>query len=176
VIYLKNISRFFIVPAYKTGFSIILTVNHIVINYGDVVMNYKKISLRIIIVLFFAFFFNSILNVITTPKVIGADIPIDTNGSSENRGVPAFDYIIGDDNWPHYRVFYWVKASATHFAPYADKGVNTDVSEHGPAAKWSVVSTSKIINDERLVFIYVPKTFVFLFGKDFYNVIHLSYY
>jgi len=139
-------------------------------------MNYKKISLRIIIVSILAFLFNSILNVITFPKVIGVGITIDNHISNENRGSPRFDYIIGKDNWPHYRVFYWVKASATHFTPYADKGVNTDVSEHGPVAKWSVVVTSKVINDEKLVFIYVPKTFVFLFGKDFYNVIHLSYY
>ncbi len=139
-------------------------------------MNYKKVSLRIIIVSLLVFLFNSFINVINIPKVAKADVSIDNYILNENRGVPRFDYIIGNDNWPHYRVFYWVPINASHFTPYADKGVNTDVSEHGPAQKWSVVVTPRVINDEKLVFIYVPKTFVFLFGKDFYKVIHLSYY
>lgn len=139
-------------------------------------MSYKKVSLRIIIVSLLIFFFNSFINVINIPKVAKADVSIDSHIPNENRGVPRFDYIIGNDNWPHYRVFYWVPINSTRFAPYADKGVNTNVSQHGPVQKWTVVVTPKVVNGEKLVFIYVPKTFVFLFGKDFYNVIHLSYY
>jgi hypothetical protein len=68
-----------------------------------------------------------------------------------------------------------VPKNATTFTPYADSGVNTDVSSHGAAEKWSVVLTDQIKGDEKLVFIYVPKTFVFLYGKVFEDVIHLSY-
>lgn len=28
--------------------------------------------------------------------------------------------------------------------PYANKGINTDVSEHGPVDKWGVVATNEI--------------------------------
>ncbi|MBC2581959.1 hypothetical protein [Clostridium sp. DJ247] len=93
----------------------------------------------------------------------------------EKRGVPTYDKIMGNDGWPHYRVFFWTPKTATHFVPYADAGVRTDVSSHGPVEKWSVVETQTIKDDEKLVFVFVPKTFVFLYGKGFEKVIHLSY-
>ena len=94
---------------------------------------------------------------------------------NEKRGNPTYDYIIGTDNWAHYRVFFWVPRNATNFIPYADPGIVTDVSEHGPAQKWSVVTTGKVNKDEKLVFIYVPKTFIFFQGNGFEKVIHLKY-
>ena len=91
----------------------------------------------------------------------------------EKRGTPIYDYIIGTDELPHYRVFFWVPKNAVNLLPYADKGINTDVSHHGPVEKWSVVVTDKIRKNEELVFIYVPKTFVFLYGEGFEKVIHI---
>lgn len=95
--------------------------------------------------------------------------------SGEKRGNPTYDYIMGSDGWPHYRVFFWVPKNATKLTPYADKGIDTNVSDHGPAEKWSVEDAKKENGDEKLVFIYVPKTFIFLFGKGFEKVIHLRY-
>ena len=94
---------------------------------------------------------------------------------SEKRGSPTYDYIIGTDGLPHYRVFFWIPKNGDNLLPYADKGINTNVSHHGPVAKWNVVITNKVNENEKLVFIYVPKTFVFLYGKGFEKVIHLNY-
>ena len=94
---------------------------------------------------------------------------------SEKRGTPTYDYIIGSDKLPHFRVFFWIPKDAKHLTPYADAGIITDVSEHGPIEKWSVVTTDKINKDEKLVFIYVPKTFIFFHASSFEKVIHLKY-
>ena len=139
-------------------------------------MNYKKTSLLIVMFSLITLLFNNFLPATNIPKVIATDITPVKHISNENRGIPHYDYIIGKDNWPHYRVFFWVPKNATHFTPYADSGVNTDVSEHGDASKWSVVVTNEIKDDGKLVFIYVPKTFVFMYGKGFEDVIHLNYY
>ncbi|GFZ33952.1 hypothetical protein CSC2_44780 [Clostridium zeae] len=93
----------------------------------------------------------------------------------EKRGDPSYDYIIGKDHLPHFRVFFWVPKDAKKYIPYADKGVKTDVSEHGSIEKWSVIETNKINADDKLVLIYVPKTFVLLQSKGFQNKIHLHY-
>jgi len=145
-------------------------------NYGDVTMKSKKFALLTVIFCLITLLFNSFLPGTKTPKVIATDITMDREISKEKRGVPPYDYIIGKDNWPHYRVFFWVPKNATVFTPYADSGVNTDVSTHGAAEKWSVVVTKQIKGEEKLVFIYVPKTFVFLYGEGFEDVIHLNYY
>lgn len=97
------------------------------------------------------------------------------NNTDEKRASPAYDTIIGKDGLPHYRVLFWVPKEAKMFTPYSDEGVNTNVSTHGPVEKWSVQET-KITNDkEKLVFIFVPKTFVYLYGSEFDKVIHLKY-
>jgi hypothetical protein len=119
---------------------------------------------------------NSFRPVTNKTKVIATGITMDEDKSNEERGIPPYDYVIGKDNLPHYRVFFWVPKTVTHFTPYADSGVNTDVSSHGSAEKWSVVVTNEINADGKLVFIYVPKTFVFLYGSGFEDVIHLRYY
>jgi len=139
-------------------------------------MKYKKITLLIVMISLIVLLFNSFLPLTTIPNVIATNITIDKDTSNEKRGLPHYDYIIGKDNWPHYRVFFWVPKNATHFTPYADSGVNTNVSEHGSVEKWSTVVTNEIKGDIKLVFIYVPKTFVFLYGKGFEDVIHLKYY
>lgn len=139
-------------------------------------MDYKKKAFLIIILSLIVFIFSSFLREAIMPKAITTDISVGKEILVEKRGTPNYDYIIGKDNWPHYRVFFWVPKNATVFTPYADSGVNTDVSSHGAAEKWSVVVTNEIKGDEKLVFIYIPKTFVFLYGKGFEDVIHLSYY
>ena len=63
----------------------------------------------------------------------------------EKRGTPTYNYNIGSDELPHYRVFFWIPKTATNLLLYADKNVNTDISQHGPVEKWSVVLTYKII-------------------------------
>ncbi|GKU27243.1 hypothetical protein CFOLD11_40700 [Clostridium folliculivorans] len=93
---------------------------------------------------------------------------------TEKRGDPSYDYVIGSDYLPHFRVFFWVPKDANKYIPYADKGVKTDVSEHGSVEKWSVIEATKTNGDYKLVYIYVPKTFVILQGKGFQNKIHLE--
>ena len=97
------------------------------------------------------------------------------NNLNEKRAYPEYDTIMKEDGMPHYRVLFWVPKEATKFVPYADSGVNTDVSSHGSVEKWSVEET-KITNErEKLVFIFVPKTFVYVYGDGFEKVIHLKY-
>ena len=99
----------------------------------------------------------------------------DNDYINEKRASPAYDKVVGEDGVFHYRVLFWVPKEAVKFIPYADEGVETDVSEHGPVQKWYVGDT-KIANEkEKLVFILVPKTFVYLYGNNFENVIHLKY-
>jgi len=93
----------------------------------------------------------------------------------EERGSPSYDKITGSDGWPHYRVFFWVPETATSFTPYADAGVNTNVSFHGAVEKWSVAETKTTANNKKLVSVFVPKTFVYLYGDGFEKVIHLNY-
>ena len=93
----------------------------------------------------------------------------------EKRGTPTYDYITGTDRLFHYRVFFWVPKGPSKLTPYADIGVITNVSNHGPVEKWSVVDTGKINKDEKLVFVYVPKTFIFFHGNGFEKLIHLKY-
>jgi len=144
-------------------------------------MYYKKNSLRMVMLPLITLLFISFMPLVLVPLV---NKPKDTSSimttaksiPTEKRGTPHYDYIIGKDKWPHFRVFFWVPTIVTHFEPYADRGVNTDVSEHGPAAKWSVVTTNQTKGNEKLVFIYVPKTFAILYGNGFQEVIHLKYY
>ena len=95
--------------------------------------------------------------------------------TEEKRGTPSYDYILGSDGLPHFRVFFWIPKDATNLVPYATKGINTNVSRHGPVEKWNIVATDKVKDNSKLVFIYVPKTFVILYGKGFQKVIHLKY-
>jgi len=102
------------------------------------------------------------------------DVP-NINYPVEKKSSPSYDTITGKDGWPHYRVFFWVPKTATKFVPYSDSNVKTDVSFHGPVEKWSVIETKTTHAHEKLVFIFVPKTFVYLYGNNFEKVIHLKY-
>lgn len=93
----------------------------------------------------------------------------------EKRGNPTYDAEFDKFGIPHFRVFFWIPKDATKLTPYADPGVNTKVWTHGSVEKWSVVKTNTFNNNEQLVFIYVPKTFVLFYGKGFEKVIHLDY-
>ena len=96
------------------------------------------------------------------------------NSSSEKRASPPYDIVMSNDGMFHFRVLFWVPKNAAKFMPYADDGIVTDVSSHGPVEKWSVKETQRTDGDEKLVFIFVPKTFVFLYGSGFEKVIHLK--
>ena len=94
---------------------------------------------------------------------------------SEKRGTPNYAWVKGSDNLPHMRIYFWVSKTSYYYLPYADKGVKTYITGHGPVKKWLVKETGEYTETEKLVYIYVPKTFVFLHGKDFYKLIHLHY-
>ena len=143
-------------------------------------MNYKKISLKMVILplillICMSFIPLTLIPIVNKTQDTKSVMAIAKSVPNEKRGSPHYDYIIGQDHLPHFRVFFWVPKNKTHFEPYADSGVITDVSEHGPVTNWSVVTTKQIKNNDKLVFIYVPKTFVILYGKGFQDVIHLKY-
>ncbi|SCN21508.1 hypothetical protein N3C_0284 [Clostridium sp. N3C] len=93
----------------------------------------------------------------------------------EKRAFPPYDAVFDKYRIPHFRVFFWVPKSAKELTPYADPGINTKVLNHGSVENWSVVKTNTYKDNEQLVFIYVPKSFVIFYGKGFENVIHLNY-
>lgn len=73
------------------------------------------------------------------------------------------------------RVYFLVPIDAKNFVPSTDKGVKTYVIGHGPIEQWGVGYTGQNTETEKLVFVYVPKTFVFLNGRSFYKLVHLQY-
>jgi hypothetical protein len=151
-------------------------------------MNYKKyflifmVTLLLLLVLRYNVLYKSGLSqemLISTAanntSAITSNNTVQEDTVLEKRGAPTYDYTIGRDRLPHYRVFFWIPSNAVSLVPYADKGINTDVSHHGPVEEWNVVITGKVNDNEKLVFIYIPKTFVFLYGRGFEKVIHLKY-
>ncbi|GIM30248.1 hypothetical protein CPJCM30710_29140 [Clostridium polyendosporum] len=138
-------------------------------------MKHKKNVVFIIIILLLIALYYCVLTIANTPNSVVTNKTLNENNPIEKRGNPTYDYIIGKYGLPHYRVFFWVPKNSTKYIPYADNGINTNVSNHGSVEKWTVVETKEITENEKLVFIYVPKTFVFLHGKDFEKVIHLYY-
>ncbi len=146
------------------------------------IRKYKHFFINIFFLLIEVFICAGIMiisvSLLKEPEKSSAAAPVNKKAviyPDEKRGNPTYDKIIGSDGWPHYRVFFWVPKMASKYTPYADEGINTDVSSHGPAEKWAVVETKIVNGDEKLVFIFVPKTFVYLYGKGFEKVIHLRY-
>lgn len=136
----------------------------------------RKILINFTITLITVLSIFSIMNLKLVKYVTAAATLEDSNKSEAvKRGTPPFDYIIGSDGLPHYRVLFWVPLNAKNYRPFAAEGVITNVSHHGPVENWTVVETKTRSGDEKLVFIYVPKTFVFLSGSNFYKVIYLSW-
>jgi hypothetical protein len=140
-------------------------------------MKYKFKILYFIVILLATFIIANILTL--SDGVMGITNKVSAKAISNSeikRGDPPYDYLIGKDKLPHFRVFFWVPLSAAEYLPYADKDINTDVSHHGPIEKWSVLETGIKNDNEKLVCIVVPKTFVLLHGKNFYKVIYLSWH
>lgn len=134
--------------------------------------NNRFMSLLFFIPIIFSFPWFKDYNIISSSNAINE---ISKSYPNEKRALPAYDKVIGKDGLYHFRVLFWVPNESTKLIPYADEGVVTDVSSHGPVEKWSVKETNQINGDEKLVFILVPKTFVFLYGEGFEKVIHIKY-
>ena len=93
----------------------------------------------------------------------------------ETRGNPPYSWMIGKDHLPHMKVFFWVPIKSSILIPYSNKGVKTFVIGHGAINRWHVVNTGNVKDSLMLVYIFVPKTFVFTHGVNFYKLIHLYY-
>lgn len=93
----------------------------------------------------------------------------------ETRGNPVHGWMIGNDHLPHMKVFFWVPINSSSYIPYANRGVRTFVIGHGDIDKWAVIPTGEVRGSEKLMYILVPKTFVFTHGFDFYKLVHLYY-
>ncbi|PJI07809.1 MULTISPECIES: hypothetical protein [Clostridium] len=93
----------------------------------------------------------------------------------EKRGTPVHSWMIGADHLPHMKVFFWVPKNSTTFIPYANKGVKTNVIGHGPINQWTVIQTGEVSGQDKLIFMFVPKTFVFTHGPNFYKLTHIYY-
>lgn len=76
---------------------------------------------------------------------------------------------------PHIRVFFWVPLNAMHYEAFVPNGVKSYILGHGPAEQWSVAGTGQINQDEKLVYVTVPKTFMIVYGLHFYKLVHLHY-
>lgn len=88
------------------------------------------------------------------------------SNSAEKRATLSYDKIIGRDGLYHYRVLFWVPKEVRKFIPYADAGVITDVSSHGPIEKWSVEETNITNSNEKLVFILFLKLLFIYMERD----------
>ena len=140
------------------------------------IKKYKKQSILMLVFLSIdVFFYLPLLKQSTTISTVPPIHQTSISYPNEKRGYPAYDTITGDDQQPHYRLFFWIPKTATNFVPYANTGVKTDGSSHGPVEKWLTVETKTTNSNEKLVFIFIPKTFVYLYGNGFENVIHLKY-
>lgn len=93
----------------------------------------------------------------------------------EKRDTPPYTWAMGDDMIPHIKLFFWVPVDSKNYTTFADKGIKTFVLGHGSVDKWGVSETGETSKNEKLVYVYVPKTFMLLYGKDFYSLIHLYY-
>jgi hypothetical protein len=99
----------------------------------------------------------------------------DLSDNNEKRGTPIYAWVKGSDNLPHMKIYFWIPKTSCYYLPYADKGIKTYVTGHGPVKRWGVKETGEYTKTEKLICIYIPKTFVILYGKDFYKLIHLYY-
>lgn len=135
----------------------------------------KKLISIISILLILTFNLASPLALNNSVKAINLKSTLSKQEISEKRGTPPYDYIIGKDHLPHFRVFFWIPINASYYKPAAAKGVHTNVSHHGPVENWTVAETGIKNVTEKLVYIFVPKTFVFLHGKNFYKSVYLKY-
>ena len=99
----------------------------------------------------------------------------DLAANNEKRGTPIYAWVKDSDNLPHMKIYFWIPKTSSYYLPYADKGIKTYVVGHGPVEKWGVKDSGEYTKTEKLIYIYVPKTFVILYGQHFYKLIHLYY-
>jgi hypothetical protein len=46
---------------------------------------------------------------------------------------------------------------------------------HGTISQWPVKETGETTKTEKLVYFYVPKTFILIYGRNFYRLVGLAY-
>ncbi|WBW98671.1 hypothetical protein [Oceanirhabdus sp. W0125-5] len=86
-----------------------------------------------------------------------------------------FDYIIGSDRLPHFRVLFWVPKESVNITPYTPYNIKTNVSDHGPIEEWIVADSDTYVNDMKLIYVFVPKRFILLCGFDFWEYVYIRY-
>lgn len=92
------------------------------------------------------------------------------------KDTPPYKWVIGNDDMiPHIRLYFWIPINSSHYKAFADEGIKTYVLGHGTIDKWEIKETAITSYREKLVYIYIPKTFILFYGKNFYNLIHLYY-
>jgi len=87
------------------------------------------------------------------------------------RNSPKYDYVIGNDRLPHFRVAFWVPEDATSLAPYTPYNIITNVSNHGSIENWAIVDSDRHISDMKLIYVFVPKRFILFYGFDFWKYV-----
>ena len=90
------------------------------------------------------------------------------------RNNPKYDYVIGNDRLPHFRVSFWVPFNATSITPYTPYDIITNVSNHGSIETWTVVDSDKYIGDMKLIYVFVPKRFILVHGSDFWKYVYVK--
>lgn len=90
------------------------------------------------------------------------------------RDDPKFDYVTGNDRLPHFRVAFWVPVDTTSITPYTPYNIITNVSNHGTIENWRVVDSDRHLEDMRLIYVFVPKRFILLYGKYFWKYVYVK--
>ena len=94
--------------------------------------------------------------------------------TTARRGTPAYNWSLGNFMIPHMKIFFWIPKEPNTYVAFADKSVKSYISRHGAIEKWGLNDTGRSTNTEKEVFIYIPKSFVLLNGKDFYKHIYIE--
>lgn len=132
-----------------------------------------KISLLLLLIIILTGEFIKILILyFSNPLPAASNI---VNVKLEKRGTPPYNWVIGKDLLPHIRLFFLVPINSCGYKAFTDSGVKTYVPGHGAVDNWRVNETEKILGNEKLVYIFIPKTFMILHGKNFYKLIHIYY-
>lgn len=91
------------------------------------------------------------------------------------RNNPKYDYVIGNDRLPHFRVAFWVPEDTPSIIPYTPYNIITNISNHGSIENWTVIESNIPKDDMKLIYVFVPKRFVFLYGENFWKYVSVKY-
>lgn len=133
---------------------------------------FKQLSL--IVVIFFMLQLSVRVLALCLSKPVSLNIS-NYNMKEARVATPAYGWEIGKDKLPHAKVFFWVSKNAKKYYPYTNEAIKTYVISHGTINQWGVKETGKTNETEKLIYLYVPKTFILIYGSKFYTLVGVAY-